>query len=79
MRVINITSHLGAGLGSVINAYINSSTLSHEILELEKTNNPCDAHYENRVITLKSPEEICCKAPKYDVCLIHYYCCPNIV
>ena len=79
MRVLNVTSHLGAGLGSVINAYIKSSKLNHDILELEKTKNPCDINENQYVQTLRSTDNILDIASKYEICLIHYYCCPNIV
>jgi hypothetical protein len=79
IKVLNVTSHLGGGLGTAISTYIARSTLTHSVLELEKSINPCTDQISIDVKTLKNRKDFAKHIVDYDVLLIHYYCHPLIV
>lgn len=79
IKVLNVTSHLGGGLGTAIGSYIAESELHHSILELEKTINPCTDQFDLKgIVTLYQKEDFAKIAADFDVLLFHYHCHPLI-
>jgi len=78
MKVLNVTTHLGGGLGTMIGSYISQSKLEHSVLELEKSINPCTDKLNLNIITLKNKRNINAIAMNHDILLVHYYCHPLI-
>jgi hypothetical protein len=76
IKILNVTTHLGGGLGTVISTYIAQSELEHSVLELEKSVNPCTDQFKLKVITLKDKKDLENIIKCYDVLLVHYYCHP---
>ena len=76
IRVLHITTHLGGGLGTAISSYISYSNLSHTVLELERTVNPCLVYCNFDIITMSNKEDIMFLSEESDVVLLHYYCHP---
>ena len=76
VRVLHITTHLGGGLGTAISSYIANSNLSHTVLELEKTINPCLLYRDFDIITMSRREDLTLLARNSNIVLLHYYCHP---
>lgn len=76
IRILHITTHLGGGLGTAISSYIANSSLSHTVLELEKTINPCLLYYDFNIITMSKKEDLALLAKSSNLVLLHYYCHP---
>lgn len=76
IKVLHITTHLGGGLGTAISSYIANSSLSHTVLELEETINPCLLSHNFDIITMSRREELSLLARNSDIILLHYYCHP---
>lgn len=78
IKVLNLTTHLGGGLGVAIGSFIAQSELHHSVLELEKSINPCTSQFSLKIDTLTRKNDLARLVRDYDVLLIHYYCHPLI-